>query len=114
MSRKKHRRAKICPTSIVHLSVGMEYDEKALIEELERLGITMWVDGRPIGHRKNGGLVGGPKCANCENEFEWGITFKGNGSLCKDCLDRLRQQLFRSISRSLEGVEDPDEPEGEN
>lgn len=85
--------------------IAMAYDEKVLTEELERLGLTMWVGKRPFGCVKNGGLLGGPKCTNCEREFSTGLTFKGNGSLCRECLDHLRQLLFKFTTQGFKGID---------
>lgn len=90
----------------------MAYDEKALVEGLERLDITMWVENVPFGKKKNGGLVGKPKCTNCEGQFSTGITFGGNGSLCRDCMDHLRQLLFKLIRQEfpdIDRIERPDD-----
>lgn len=64
------------------------------VEALDKLGHTVWINGKPYGKTKNGGLVGQPKCSNCENTFELGITTHSNQHICRTCLDELRRLLF--------------------
>ena len=68
--------------------------EGAAIEALEKLGLTVWLGGKPFGKIKNGNLVGGPKCGSCGSAFPLGVTLEGGQSICKKCLDSLRQMLF--------------------
>jgi hypothetical protein len=88
----------------------MAYEEKVLVEALENLGITMWVEQQPFGKQKNGDLVGRPKCTNCERPFDMGITFGGNGSLCRECLDNLRQLLFKLVRQEFPEIDRLERP----
>ena len=79
----------------------MAFDPNNLVEVIAHFGMTMWIADQPFGAKKNGDLVGRPKCTNCAREFEMGISFEGDGSLCRECLDAIRQLLFRLIKEKF-------------
>ena len=72
----------------------MSFREKLVNDSLEKMGITLWINGKPYGKTKNGGLLGTPKCSNCEKSFELGVTLKGGNNICRDCLDGIRRLIF--------------------
>lgn len=79
----------------------MSIARKLTGESLERLGLTVWVQGEPVGKIKGGNLVGTPKCSNCEASFELGLTLKGGQNICRGCLDGLRRLLFDLLHDKL-------------
>jgi hypothetical protein len=89
----------------------MAFDPNNLVEVLAHFGMTMWIEDQPFGALANGERIGGtPKCTNCSRSFSQGITFAGDGSLCRECLDTVRQMLFRLIKEKFPEIHKREAP----
>ena len=76
----------------------MAFDPNSLSEILEKLGLTLWIEGHQVGLKEEV-LVGSRGCTSCQRPIVFGVTFKGDGGLCHDCIDEIRRLLFQ-ISHS--------------
>jgi hypothetical protein len=80
----------------------MTFQKSTLCEVLEKLGVTLWVKGKPFGKIKDDGtLIGQPKCHSCNQGFILGVTLDGRQNVCKDCLDALRQLLYQLLKEQF-------------
>jgi len=57
----------------------------------------IWVNGAPVGVPEDQRKIGTPICIGCNKPLGVGILFKGNGAVCRDCMDALRGELWQAI-----------------
>lgn len=63
--------------------------------------VIFWVNGSPIDIPLSDRGIGHPICMGCENHINTGIVFRGNGGICKNCMDEFRNDLWDAINRIL-------------
>ena len=59
--------------------------------------VRLWVDGKPVG----GNGIGKPICVGCQQELGTGFEFRGNGAVCRDCMDEVRNELWRQMGNLI-------------
>lgn len=63
--------------------------------------VQFWVRGKAVGTPLPGMGVGTPICLGCEKPLDTGFLFRGNGAVCRECMDRLRNELWQHMSRVI-------------
>lgn len=61
--------------------------------------IKFWVDGK-LASSEDGGC-GNPICVGCQKIFKDGLIFEGNGAVCRQCLDRVRNELWEKMGHAV-------------
>jgi len=71
--------------------------------------IEFWINGRSTETPLPDDRLGVPGCMRCDQKVDTGIAFRGDGAICRVCLDEIRNELWERMGRAIS--RDP-KPEG--